>query len=102
MRMRETSLLKFNNICMSLHLLKHMTFSQISKQFLQFQLKYTSDQIRSIFSRYTRKKISFEFKSIEIVDEDKKERRLFKISYQSESVLLSSLHVSRAFYIEDR
>ena len=75
--MRKTSLLKFDYICMSLHLLKHMTFNQISKQSLQFQLKHTSDQIRSIFNRYTRKKISFEFRSIEIANEDKKERRLF-------------------------
>ena len=70
-RMKKISFLKFNNICMSFYLLKHMTFSQISQQFL---LKHTNDQIRLIFSRYTRRKISFEFRSIEIANKNKKER----------------------------
>ena len=100
--MKKISFLKLDDIYMSLYLFKYITFNQISKQFLQFQLKQTNDQIRSIFNRYIRKKIFFEFKSIEIADEDKKERRLFKTFYQSESVLLSSLYVSRTFYIEDR
>ena len=51
-----------------------MSINEISKKFFQFQLKYSNNEIKTIFDRYFNKQIAFEFKSFKVACENYEKR----------------------------
>ena len=74
-----------------------MTFDKIAQKFFEFQLKHFNYQIETIDDINVWKKISFEFHSTWIANENDEKNEFIEFSNQNENVLLFDFHVSRKF-----
>ena len=72
-----------------------MIFREIFHEFLQLQLKNSSDEVRSIDCRNVSEQIFFNFLSIRVADESNEKNKFVENAYQCESVLFFNFYVSR-------
>ena len=95
--MKKISFLKFNDVDMSFRLSQYVSFNEILKQLFQFQLKYSSAQIRTILDKYFEKQIFNELKSIKITRECNKEIEFVVMTHHNQNVLFFDFHELRLF-----